>query len=84
MIVYKSRRFAVRRHKYGGSGIVSTIGSLPARYTTKAMLTDAAKKRKKVDINVEHSQELQLKKAFVDIGGIDINALIDGSGIALD
>ena len=33
---------------------------------------------------MEHSQEPQLKKAFVDTGGIDINALIDGSGIVLD
>ena len=30
------------------------------------------------------SQEPQLKKASVDTGGIDINALIDGSGIVLD
>ena len=104
MIVYKSRRFTVRRHRYGGSGIVSTIGSLLAGYATKAMLTtaaktamrgtldaakravphliahkvagtiaDAAKKRKRVDINVKQNQ-----------GGIDINALIDGSGIVLD
>ena len=43
MIVYKSRRFAVRRYEYGGSGIVSTIGSLLARYATKAMLATAAK-----------------------------------------
>ena len=33
---------------------------------------------------MEHSQEPQSKKAFVDTGGIDINALIDGSGIVLD
>ena len=44
----------------------------------------AAKKRKRVDIDAKHSQEPQLKKALVDIGGIDINALIDGSGIVLD
>ena len=43
MIVYKSRRFTVRRYKYGGSGIVSTIASLLARYATKAMLTTAEK-----------------------------------------
>ena len=43
MIVYKSIRFAVRRYQYGGSGIVSTIGSLLARYATKAKLTTAAK-----------------------------------------
>ena len=36
-----------------------------------------AKKRKRIDIDVKHSQERQLKKAFVDTGGIDINALID-------
>ena len=42
MIVYKSRRFTVRRYRYGGSGIVSRIGSLLARYATKAMLTTAA------------------------------------------
>ena len=112
MIVYKSRSFTVRRYKYGGSGIVNMIGSLLARYATKAMLTtaaktamrgtldaavphlvahkvastiaDAAKKRKRVDIDVTRSEELQLKKAFVDTGGIDINALIDGSGVVLD
>ena len=39
MIVYKCRRFAVRRYEDGGSGIVDTIGSLLARYATKAMLT---------------------------------------------
>ena len=43
MIVYKSRRFAMRRYRYGGSGIVSTIGSLLARYVTNVMLTTAAK-----------------------------------------
>ena len=42
MIVYKSRRFAMRRYRYGGSGIVDMIGSLLARYATKAMLTTAA------------------------------------------
>ena len=95
------------------SGIVSTIGSLLARYATKAMLAtgaktalrgslnaakravphlivhkvvstiaSAVKKRKIVDINVNHSQEPQSKKALVDTGP-DINALIDGSGIVL-
>ena len=43
MIVYKNRRFAVRGYQYGGSGIVSTIGSLLTRYATKAMLATAAK-----------------------------------------
>ena len=114
MIVYKSRRFAVRRYQYGGPAIVSTIGSLLARYATKAMLVtaaktalrgslnaakravphliahkvvstiaDAAKKRKRVDVNVKHSQDPQSKKALVDTGP-DIYALIDGSGIVLD
>ena len=115
MIVYKSRRFVVRRYKCGGFGIASTIGSLVARYATKAMLAtaaktamrgtldavkrtvphliahkvasiiaDAAKKQKRVDVEAKHSQDYQLKKAFVETCGIDINALIDGSGIALD
>ena len=97
-----------------GLEIVSTIGSLPARYATKDMLATAAKmalkgslkaakkavphliahkvvstiansakKRKRVDIKVKHSQEPQSKKALVDTGP-DINALIDGSGIVLD
>ena len=100
MIVYKSRRFAMRRHRYGGYRIVSIIGSLLARYATKAMLTTAAKmvmrgtldatkrasphliahkvastiaaaakQQKGVDIDTKHSQEPQLKKAFVDICG---------------
>ena len=111
MIVYKSRRFAVRRYQ---SGIVSTIGSHLAQYATKTMLAtaakavlkgslkaakkaiprlivhkevstiaDAAKKRKRVDINVKSSQEPQSKKSFVDTEP-DINALIDRSGIVLD
>ena len=114
MIVYKSRRFAVRSYQYGGSGIVSTIESLLARYATNAMLAtaaktalkgslkeakraiphliahklvstiaDAAKKRRRVDINVKHRQEPQSKKALVDTGP-DINALIDVSGIVMD
>ena len=47
-------------------------------------IADAVKKRKRVDIDTKHNQEPQLKKAFVDTGVIDINALIDGSGIVLD
>ena len=113
MIVYK--RHAVRRYKYGGSGIMDIIISLLARYTTKAMLAtgaksamrgtfdaakkaiphlmvhevattiqNASKKQKKVEIVMKHSQEPQLKKASVDTGGIDINTLIDRSGIILD
>ena len=46
-------------------------------------IVDAAKKRKRVDINVKSSQEPQSKKALVDTGP-DINALIDGFGIVLD
>ena len=108
--VYKGRRFAVRRYEYGGCGIVDTVGSLLARYATKAMLATAAtaalrggldvakravphviahevattiaRKRKRIDKGVTGSQDPQLKKASV--GGIDINALIDGSGIVLD
>ena len=45
---------------------------------------NAVKKRKRVNINAKHSQEPQAKKAFVDTGGIDINALIDKFGIVLD
>ena len=41
MIVY--RRLAVRRYAYRGSGIVDMVGSLLARYATKAMLATAAK-----------------------------------------
>ena len=44
-------------------------------------VADAAKKRKRVDIDAKHSQEPQLKKTFVDTGDIDI---IDGSGIVLE
>ena len=47
-------------------------------------IADAGKKMKRVDINVKHSQEPQLKKVVVDTGSIDINALIYGSGIVLD
>ena len=47
-------------------------------------IADAAKKRKRVDINVIRSQEPRLKKAFVDTCGIDINAPIDVYGIVLD
>ena len=43
-----------------------------------------ARKRKRVDKGAAGSQEPQLKKASVDTGGIDVNALIDGSGIVLD
>ena len=98
------------------TGMVDAIGSLLARYATKAMLTTAAKtamrgtlnaakkavphliahkvastivaaaakKWKSVDINAKRSQVPQLKKASVDTGGIDINALIDRFGIVLD
>ena len=48
------------------------------------LATTIAKKRKRLDKGVTGSQEPQLKKASVDTGGIDINALIDGSSIVLD
>ena len=50
------------------------------------LTTIIAKKRKRVDKGSQDtgSQEPQLKKASVDTGGIDINALIDGSAIVLD
>ena len=37
-----------------------------------------------IDKGMTGSQVPQSKKASVDTGGIDINALIDGSGIVLD
>ena len=43
MIVYKGRRFAVRRYEYGGSGIVDMSGSLLTHYATKAMLAITTK-----------------------------------------
>ena len=42
------------------------------------------KKQKRVDFDAKRSQKPQLKKAFVDTGDVDINALIDRSGIVLD
>ena len=53
------------------------------------MLTTAAKTVMRGTLNiakkaVPRSQEPQARKAYVDIGGIDINALIDGYGIVLD
>ena len=64
----------------------ATKGAVPHLIAHKVVSTiaDAAKKRKRVDINVIHSQESQSKKAFVDTGDVDINALIEGSGIVLD
>ena len=50
MIVYKGRRFAVSRYEYGGFGIVDTVGSLLARYATKAMLATAAKAAFRVNL----------------------------------
>ena len=49
MIVYI--RIAVRRYAYGGSGIVSTVGSLLTRYATKAMLATAAKTALRVGVD---------------------------------
>ena len=48
------------------------------------LTTTIAKRRKKVDKGVTGSLEPQLKKTPADTGVIDINALIDGSGIVLD
>ena len=48
------------------------------------LATTIAKKRKRVDKGVIGIQEPQLKNASVDTGGIDINALVNGSGIVLD
>ena len=42
MIVYRSR-YAVRRYRRGGAGIVFSIGAMVAKYATRAMLTSAAK-----------------------------------------
>ena len=59
-------RFAVRRYKYGGSGIVSTIGSLLARYATKALLTTAANTalRGKLDSSQESRSTLHFVFSF--------------------
>ena len=59
--------------------------AVPHLIANKVTSTIAAadKKRKRVDIDSKHSQQHQLKKAFVDTWGIDVNALI-GSGIVLD
>ena len=46
--------------------------------------TTIARRRKRIDKGVTSSQVPQLKKASVDTGGIDLTALIDGSGIVLD
>ena len=50
------------------------------------LATIIARKRKRLEHAVKKvgSQEPQSKKASVDTGGIDINALIDRSGIVLD
>ena len=37
MIVYRRRRFATRRYRYGGSGIVDMIGSLLAVKTLQKL-----------------------------------------------
>ena len=42
MIVYRSR-YAVRRYRRGGAGIVSSLGAMVAKYATRAMLASAAK-----------------------------------------
>ena len=60
-----------------------TIPDLIANQVASS-IANAAKTLEKVDIDVTRSPEPLLKKASVVIGGIDINALIDGSGIVLD
>ena len=52
MIVYKSRRFAMRRYEYGGTGSVDMIGSFLTRHATKAMLTTTAKTAMQGTLNV--------------------------------
>ena len=59
-------------------------GSLNVAKKTIKLATTIARKRKWLKKAVAGSQEPPLKKASVDTGGIDINALIDGSGIVLD
>ena len=46
MIVYRSR-YAVRRYKRGGAGIVSNLGAMVAKYATRAMLASAARSASK-------------------------------------
>ena len=48
------------------------------------LATTIARKRKRLEKAVIGNLEPQSKKASVDTGGIDINALSDGSGILLD
>ena len=48
------------------------------------LATTIARKQKRLQKDMSGSQEPQLKKASVDTGGIDINALIDVSAIILD
>ena len=47
-------------------------------------VTAIARRRKRLGKAVTGSQEPQFKKASVDTSGIDINPLIDRSGIVLD
>ena len=60
------------------------VPHLIAHKVASTIVAAAAKKWKRVDIDVKHSQEPWGKKAFVDTDRIDINTLIDGSGIVLD
>ena len=55
---------------------MQTRGAVPhlSAHKVASTIADAAKKLKRVDINMTCSQYPQLKKAFVDTGGIDINA----------
>ena len=82
MIVYKSRHFAARSYQYGRSGIVSTIGSLLARYATKAMLATAAKTalrgslhaaKRAVPHLVAYKIVSTIANAAMKLKGVDIN-----------
>ena len=80
MIVYRSRSFAMRRYMYGGSGIVSTIGSILARYATKASAAltamlgtlDAAKRA--VPYLIAHKVAINIADAAKKWKRVDIDA----------
>ena len=72
-----------RRHRCSLNASKNAVPHLIA-HKVASNIADAVKKQKRVDINVKRSQEPQSEKAFVDTGGIDINALIDASCIVMD
>ena len=65
-------------------GTLDAARKVISHVTAHKLTTTIAKKRKRIDKGVTDSQKPQSKKASVDTGGIDINSLIDGSGIVLD